>query len=132
MKSPGMSPSKAPRKLQGVAADPSLRGPGKGPAKGAPNAGRPRDEWKAWLRSLVDSDTVRASIEAVLSDPTHPAFGRVLAWADERGWGKEAQQVEGTHQLVVIRRDETAGLLQTAMQEPVRVVASEDVQVLPP
>lgn len=114
--------------LRGVAVDPSLRcATAKGPAKGAPNAGRPRDEWKAWLRSLVDSPPVRAAIEAVLSDPEHPAFGRVLAWADERGWGKEAQQVEGSHQLVVIRRDESR-----LVQGPVQVVEAGDVQVLEP
>ena len=117
--------------LRGVAVDPSLRcATAKGPRPGAPNAGRPRDEWKAWLRSLVDSEPVRKAIETVLSDPEHPAFGRVLQWADERGWGKEAQQVEGKHQLVVIRRDETAGLLQASLQE-VAVVEADAVQVLP-
>ena len=40
------SPAKSPRKLSGVAADKSLRGPGRGPKKGAPNAGRPPSEIK--------------------------------------------------------------------------------------
>lgn len=92
-------------KQQGVAVDASLRG--RGPARGAGNAGRPREEWKGWLRSIVDSPTTRRAIANVLSDPQHPAFPRVLAWADERGWGKEIQQVEGGMELVVIRRDET-------------------------
>lgn len=114
--------------LRGVAVDPSLRCPtAKGPRPGAPNAGRPRDEWKAWLRSLVDSDATRSAIAQVLSDPDHPAFGRVLQWADERGWGKEAQQVEGNHQLIVIRRDESK-----LLQGPVQVVDAADVQVLEP
>lgn len=47
------SPAKSPRPLRGVAADKSLRGPGRGPAKGAPNAGRPPSEVKkALLRSF--------------------------------------------------------------------------------
>lgn len=95
--------------LRGIAVDPSLRGNGKGPKAGAPNAGRPRDEWKAWLRSLVDSPLTRASIETILQDPTHPAFPRVLSWADERGFGKETTPIEATvTELVVIRRDESA------------------------
>lgn len=83
---------------------------GRGPAKGAPNAGRPRDEWKAWLRSLVDSDGSRAAIETILTDPSHPAYGRILAWADERGYGKEKESVEvsgaggGPLQVVVTRK----------------------------
>ena len=120
-------PSVKPPVLRGVALHPEMRGKGRGPAKGAPNAGRPREEWKAWLRSLVDSQPVREAIEAVLSNPEHPAFGRVLQWADERGWGKEAQQVEGHHQLVVVRRDESK-----LLQPPVQVVEAADVQVLEP
>ena len=69
---------------------------GRGPAKGAPNAGRPLDEWKAYLRSLVDSAASRDAIVAILTDPSHPAYARVLAWADERGWGKESQQQDVT------------------------------------
>jgi hypothetical protein len=96
--------------LRGIAVNPEMRGNGRGPAKGAPNAGRPRDEWKAWLRSLVDSPLTRASIEQVLQDPSHPAFPRVLTWADERGWGKETQGVEGGLTLTVVRRDESGGV----------------------
>jgi hypothetical protein len=51
----------------------------------------------------------RAAIEQVLQDPTHPAFPRVLSWADERGFGKETTPIDATvQQLVVIRRDESA------------------------
>lgn len=67
---------------------------GRGPAKGAPNAGRPRDEWKAWLRAQVDGPEGRAAIMAVLQDPSHPAFATVLKWADQRGWGPEPQALE--------------------------------------
>jgi hypothetical protein len=45
--SEGKSPRKSP--LRGVAADKTLRGPGRGPAPGAPNAGRPPSEVKKAL-----------------------------------------------------------------------------------
>ncbi len=64
------------------------------------------EEWKAWLRSIVDTDSTRAAITAILADPGHPAFHRVLAWADERGFGKERQALDATLQLEVVRRDE--------------------------
>lgn len=71
---------------------------GKGPAKGQTSLmrppGRPRDEWKAWLRSLIDSPESRAAIEAVACDPNHPAYARVLQWAAERGYGKETETYE--------------------------------------
>lgn len=112
MKSTGKTTDGKPgRPLRGIAVDPSLRcTTARGPKPGAINAGRPRDEWKAWLRSLVDSARTRDAIAAVLEDPTHPAFSRVLQWADERGWGKEVTPVDATvSQLVVIRRDESGG-----------------------
>lgn len=67
---------------------------GTGPKRNAPNAGRPRDEWKAWLRSIVDAPESREAIVAVLNDPAHPAYPRVLQWAAERGYGKETETVE--------------------------------------
>jgi hypothetical protein len=70
------------------------------------NTGRPLEEWKGWLRSIVDTDRTRAAIEMVLSDPDHPAFAKVLTWAEERGWGKEKQALDARLQLEVVRRDE--------------------------
>lgn len=67
---------------------------GRGPKPGAPNAGRPRDEWKAWLRSVVDSPESQRAIVQVISDPSHPAHAKVLQWAAERGYGKETESVE--------------------------------------
>lgn len=80
--------SKEPRRLKngGIA--------GRGPKKGAPNAGRPRDEWKAWLRSIVDAEETREGIAAILSDHSHPAYAKVLQWAAERGYGKESDHIE--------------------------------------
>ena len=57
----------------------------------------------------MDAEGTRQAIETILRDPAHPAFGKVLQWADERGWGKEAQAVEGGLTLTVVRRDESNG-----------------------
>lgn len=58
------------------------------------------------MRSLIDSADTRNAIASILSDSGHPAFPRVLQWADERAYGKEAQALEGGLTLTVIRRDE--------------------------
>jgi hypothetical protein len=67
---------------------------GRGPAPGAPNAGRPRDEWKAALAALASSDEVLAHVRRVLADPDHPQWMRALEYASERGFGKETATVE--------------------------------------
>lgn len=79
---------------------------GRGPRPGT--GGRPRDEWKAALRDLVSSDDAIARLAAILSDPAHPQFLRAMEFAAERGYGKEAQALEGDVRLTVIRRDESA------------------------
>lgn len=40
---------------------------GRGPAKGAPNAGRPPNEWKQSLRALADREAVLSHVDAALS-----------------------------------------------------------------
>lgn len=79
---------------------------GRGPRPGT--GGRPRDEWKAALRELVSSDAALERLGAILADPTHPQFLRAMEFAAERGFGKEAQALEGELRLTVIRRDESA------------------------
>lgn len=94
MADPEKSPRKS-RKLTGVAADPALRG--RGPAKGAPNAGRPPDEWRKALRALADRPSVIAHVESVLEEgPTHPFFAKALDYATEHGYGKAASTVDVT------------------------------------
>jgi hypothetical protein len=87
------SPDKSPR-LRGVAANPALRGPGRGPAKGAPNAGRPPDEFRAHMRALVSRADVTEALTEVLSDKRHPHFAKAFQMAAEFGYGKAAQSVE--------------------------------------
>lgn len=82
-----------------VKGDPRIR-PGR-------NGGRPKDEWKAALRALASADEVLDAVAAILSDPSHPQFLRALEYASERGYGKEAQGVEGDVRLTIVRRDES-------------------------
>lgn len=70
---------------------------GRGPAAGAPNAGRPSEAHRAWCRQLLESPAVEKAVRTVLRNPDHPAFptlwrtladrayGRAPVEADERG-----------------------------------------------
>ena len=83
--------------------DPFRRGAdprrGRGPDRGAPNAGRPPDEWKAQLRGLVGRADVLAHVEAVLAagpGHDHPEFWRALDYATDHGYGRATQAVDLT------------------------------------
>ena len=70
-------------------------GAGKGPAKGAPNAGRPPDEWRDRLRAMASRDEVLEHVSAVLlAGPDHPYFDRALQYATDHGYGRPTQPVE--------------------------------------
>jgi hypothetical protein len=65
---------------------------GRGPAKGAPNAGRPPDLWRAKLREMASRDEVMQHVESVLCEgPGHPWFSKALDYATEHGFGKASQ-----------------------------------------
>jgi hypothetical protein len=71
---------------------------GRGAAKGAPNAGRPPDLWRAKLREMASRDEVMQHVESVLFEgPGHPFFGKALDYATEHGFGKASQphQISG-------------------------------------
>lgn len=85
--------------------DPRIR-PGRGPAPGT--GGRPRDDFRALLRELASRPETVAGLDAILQDPAHPQYLRALEFVCERGYGKEAQTIEGDMRLTVIRRDESA------------------------
>ena len=93
--------------LRGLALHPEMRG--RGPMKGAPNAGRPPDEWKAKLRELASRENVLAHIQTVLdAGPDHPFFAKALEYVTEHGYGKATQHIEqtGASTLEVIVRHE--------------------------
>jgi hypothetical protein len=88
------SSPKSRRPGQFVPGDPR-RMQARGPKKGAPNAGRPRDEWKAALAALVSRDSVLEHVRAALDEgPSHPWFDRAMQYATDHGYGKATQPVE--------------------------------------
>lgn len=72
-----------------------VAGAGKGPARGAPNAGRPRDEWKARLQAMASQDAVLDHVQATLErGPTDPFFQRALDYVTDHGYGRANQPIE--------------------------------------
>lgn len=69
---------------------------GRGPAKGAPNAGRPPDAFKALCQGIADQGAMALLAKRVLSNPKHPAFQFALKWATDHGYGKAMQPMELT------------------------------------
>jgi hypothetical protein len=86
-----------------------IPGKGRGPKPGAPNAGRPKDEWKAKLTALASRDEVLAHVESVLlQGPEHPFFARALDYVTDHGYGKATQNVEVSGNLTVANAIATA------------------------
>lgn len=72
-----------------------VAGAGRGPAKGAPNAGRPRDEWKARLQAMASSDAVLDHVHKTLENgPSDPFFQRALDYVTDHGYGRATQPIE--------------------------------------
>lgn len=69
---------------------------GRGPAKGAPNAGRPPDAFKEMCRQIASRGARALLAKQVMTDPTHEAFSSALKWATDHGYGKAPQSVELT------------------------------------
>jgi hypothetical protein len=67
---------------------------GRGPKPGAPNAGRPRDEFKELCRAMVTREATISRVADILTDPDHPQFMRALQWATEHGYGKADQSLD--------------------------------------
>lgn len=62
---------------------------GRGPKKGAPNAGRPPDEFKARLAQLASRDQTLEFLERCLNGEFGPdAYMKAMQWSTERGYGK--------------------------------------------
>lgn len=69
---------------------------GRGPKKGAPNAGRPPDQWKEECRKLVSRNEMLDRARAVLDNPEHPAWLGALKFLTEQGYGRAAQTLDLT------------------------------------
>ncbi len=69
---------------------------GRGPKKGAPNAGRPPNEFKQSMRQLADRPAVRKRLEQLTaaSNKDPELFLKAFKETADRGYGKPAQAVE--------------------------------------
>ena len=67
---------------------------GRGPRKGAANAGRPPNEFKAQLAALASREETIRALAAILEDPNHPHFIQALKFAADRGYGRPTQPLE--------------------------------------
>ena len=76
-----------------------LRNGGKPGNKGG---GRKPKEYKAWLASLLDSDTHRKEFEAAMQNHADPRFEFATRHATEYGHGKPAQNVNLNAGVTVI------------------------------
>ena len=88
------------------------RKPGRGPAKGAPNAGRPPNSFREFMRTLREDDaTLRGAIATAARDPESRAFGHVLKLVSSYDEDGPDQRVtvesirQRVHQQVRIIRD---------------------------
>ncbi len=68
---------------------------GRGPKKGAPNAGRPRNEFVEWCQQVVSDPKCKSQVEAILRDKKHPAFATMWRAVGERAHGKPVQPISG-------------------------------------
>ena len=77
---------------------------GRGPKKGAANAGRPPNEFKAQLAALASREETIRALAAILEDPNHPHFIHALKFAADRGYGRPTQplQIDADNRVVVL------------------------------
>lgn len=86
-----------------------IAGQGRGPKKGAPNAGRPKNEFLAWCSTLLNDPQCRSQVEAVVKDKAHPAFSTMWSRLAERVHGKPEQKINldgEIRQIAIVRRRE--------------------------
>lgn len=104
---PKPAAKKSAQKSAAVVGRPFRRGgdprQGRGPAKGAPNAGRPPNEHVEFCRRLISDPAAEAEALAVLTDRSHGAFAAMWKAVAERAYGKPVQPLSGdpTAPLVV-------------------------------
>jgi hypothetical protein len=118
----GSKSGRKPGTFVGGAADPRA---GRGPKKGAPNAGRPPDEFKAMMRQLASKDETIARLRDILSGaiPMEREDGstvdvpvdsdtylKALAFVTDRGYGKAQQHLDVTSGGESLTRDQIAAM----------------------
>ena len=68
---------------------------GRGPEKGAPNAGRPPNEWKKLCQGMASRAEMLKTAQKVLKNPAHPAWLGAWKFVAEQGYGRAVQPISG-------------------------------------
>lgn len=68
---------------------------GRGPSKGAANAGRPPIAYKARMMALADRGALAAELEGVLDNPSHPHWMQAWKFVVEQAYGRAVQPLSG-------------------------------------
>lgn len=68
---------------------------GRGPRKGAPNAGRPPIAYKGRMAALADRGALAAELEGVLDNPAHPHWLQAWKFVTEQAHGRAVQPIAG-------------------------------------
>lgn len=84
-----------------------IPGQGRGPAKGAPNAGRPPNWLKEFCDDLLADRAAKSQVRAILKDKNHPAFATMWKAMADRAAGKPVQAHE--HRLGATLEELVAG-----------------------
>lgn len=82
-------------------------GAGRGPAKGAPNAGRPPNWLKEFCDDLLADKKAKAQVSAIIKDKNHPAYATMWKALADRAAGKPVQAHE--HRLGATLEELVAG-----------------------
>ncbi len=78
---------------------------GRGPVKGAKNAGRKPDAFKALCAKITSSDEAIRAARAILEDRSHPAWASVFKTLAAYAYGPQTQHVSvsaNVHSPVVL------------------------------
>lgn len=78
---------------------------GRGPKPGAPNAGRPPNEYKKLMAELLNSPEAIDALRTVLRDPENRGYAAVRRLVEERAYGKVPQAIDAsvTGKLLLVR-----------------------------
>lgn len=87
------SRDKSPKKRRGRVEN-LIPGKGRGPKKGAPNAGRPPDWWRQEMREGRDRYLIAAKAAGILDNPEHPLYHTMGKFFHEAVDGRPNTPVE--------------------------------------
>lgn len=64
---------------------------GRGPKKGAPNAGRPPKQYVEWCKTVLSNKQTEAAVRKILRNAGHQQFSQLYGRIAERAYGRAGQ-----------------------------------------